>query len=137
MHRPDDALEILAYQLSVYGRPVPNSLKKGLGAALARFDEYQLAKYRRDDAEISLVDAVNLVHPPHSEALRKLVNGTLAPAATWETRLTQAGQAAAGDENALAESEGRRVARTPAVPASWDISRCCATCATSSPRHRS
>ena len=105
VHRPDDALEILAYQLSVYGRPVPNSLKKGLGAALARFDEYQLAKYRRDDAEISLVDAVNLVHPPHTEALRKLVNGTLAPAATWETKLTQAGQAAAGDKDALAEAK--------------------------------
>ena len=105
VHRPDDALEILAYQLSAYGRPVPNSLKKGLGAALARFDEYQLAKYRRDDAEISLVDAVNLVHPPHSEALRKLVNGTLSPAETWETKLTQAGQAAAGDEDALAEAK--------------------------------
>ncbi len=105
VHRPDDALEILAYQLGVYGRPVPNSLKKGLGAALARFDEYQLAKYRRDDAEISLVDAVNLVHPPHTEALRKLVNGTLAPAQTWETKLTQAGQAAAGDEGALAEAK--------------------------------
>ncbi len=105
VHRPDDALEILAYQLSVYGRPVPNSLKKGLGAALARFDEYQLAKYRRDDAEISLVDAVNLVHPPHTDALRKLVDGTLAPAQTWETKLTQAGQAAAGDEGALAEAK--------------------------------
>ncbi len=105
VHRPDDALEILAYQLGVYGRPVPNSLKKGLGAALARFDEYQLAKYRRDDAEISLVDAVNLVHPPHTEALRKLVNGTLAPAETWETKLTQAGQAAAGDGDALAEAK--------------------------------
>ena len=104
VHRPDDALEILAYQLNVYGRPVPNSLKKGLGAALARFDEYQLAKYRRDDAAISLVDAVNLVHPPHTEALRKLVNGTLAPAETWETKLTQAGQAA-GDEDALAEAK--------------------------------
>ena len=105
VHRPDDALEILAYQLSVYGRPVPNSLKKGLGAALARFDEYELAKYRRDDAEISLADAVNLVHPPHSEALRKLVNGTLPPAATWETKLTQAGQAAAGDDDGLAEAK--------------------------------
>ena len=105
VHRPDDALEILAYQLSVYGRPVPNSLKKGLGAALARFDEYQLAKYRRADAGISLVDAVNLVHPPHTDALRKLVNGTLPPAETWETRLTQAGQAAAGDGDALAEAK--------------------------------
>ncbi len=102
VHRPDDALEILAYQLGVYGRPVPNALKKGLGAALARFDEYQLAKYRRADADVSLVDAVNLVHPPHTDALRKLINGTLPPAETWETRLTQAGQQHAEDENALA-----------------------------------
>ena len=101
VHRPDDALEILAYQLGTYGRPVPNSLKKGLGAALAGFDEYQLAKYRATGAELSLVDAVNLVHPPHTEALRKLVNGTLAPAETWETRLTQAGQRHAEDADAL------------------------------------
>lgn len=102
VRRPDDALEILAYYLATYGRPIPNALKKGLGAALARFDEYQLAKYRKSGAEIALVDVVNLVHPPHTEALRKLVNGTLAPAETWETRLTQAGQAAESEEE-LAE----------------------------------
>lgn len=102
IHRPDDALEILAYYLAVHGRPIPNSLKKGIGAALARFDEYQLAKYRKSAAEISLVDAVNLVHPPHTEALKKLVDGTLAPAGTWETRLTQAG-AAAESADELAE----------------------------------
>lgn len=100
VHRPDDALEILAYYLGHYGRPIPNSLKKGLGAALARFDEYQLAKYRKSAAELSLVDAVNLLHPPHTEALRKLVNGTLAAAETWETKLTQAGMAAESEEEA-------------------------------------
>src|ERR1700677_136700 len=98
VHRPDDALEILAYYLAVYGRPIPNSLKKGLGAAFSRFDEYQLAKYRKSAAEISLVDAVNLVHPKHTDALKKLVDGTLAPAETWETKLTQAGVAAETEE---------------------------------------
>jgi len=98
VHRPDDALEILAYYLAVYGRPIPNALKKGLGAALSRFDEYQLAKYRKSAAEISLVDVVNLVHPQHTEALKKLVDGTLAPAETWETKLTQAGAAAESEE---------------------------------------
>lgn len=97
-HRPDDALEILAYYLAVYDKPIPNSLKKGLGAAFARFDECQLAKYRKSAAEISLVDAVNLVHPKHTEALKKLVDGTLAPAETWETKLTQAGVAAETEE---------------------------------------
>ena len=102
VRRPDDALEILAYYLATYGRPIPNALKKGLGAALARFGEYQVAKYRKTGAEISLVDVVNLVHPPHTEALAQLVKGTLAPAATWETKLTQAG-AAAENEDELAE----------------------------------
>lgn len=93
VHRTDDVLEILACYIAAYQRPIPNSLKKGLGAALARFDEYQLAKYRRDSAELKLVDAINLIHPPHSEPLRKLVRGELAPAETWETKLTQAGAA--------------------------------------------
>lgn len=91
VRRPDDVLEILACHLAAAGRPIPNSLKKGLGAALARFDEYQLAKYRRETSALKLVDAVNLLHPPHTEALRKLVRGELAPAATWETKLTRAG----------------------------------------------
>lgn len=99
VRRPDDALEILAYYIAVHGKPLPNSLKKGLGAALARFDAYQLAKYRRAGAELKLVDAVNLVHPPHTDALAALVNGTLAPAKTWETGLTQAGQTAESDED--------------------------------------
>ncbi|MCB1095543.1 MAG: TROVE domain-containing protein [Verrucomicrobiae bacterium] len=99
VRRPDDALEILAYSMAVHGKPLPNALKKGIGAALARFDHYQLEKYCGGSAELKLVDAVNLVHPPHTEALRALMNGTLAPAATWETGLTQAGQ------NAHSESD--------------------------------
>jgi len=91
VHRPDDALEIMACYMASHGRPIPNSLKKGLGRALSRFDEYQLAKYRKTGADLSMVDLVNLVHPPHTEALRKLVDGTLAPAETWETKMTQAG----------------------------------------------
>jgi len=98
VHRPDDAIEILAYYLAVYNKPIPNALKKGLGTALSRFDEYHLAKYRKSAAEISLVDVVNLVHPPHTEALKKLIDGTLAPAETWETKLSQAGVAADSDD---------------------------------------
>src|SRR5262249_28980657 len=94
VRRPDDAMETLAYYLAVYGRPVPNSLKKGLGAALARFDEHQLAKYRREHGAFKLVDAVNLVRPKATPALSKLIRGELAPAQTWETKLTQAGEAA-------------------------------------------
>ncbi|MBL9143710.1 MAG: TROVE domain-containing protein [Verrucomicrobiaceae bacterium] len=100
--RPDDALEILACYTAQYGRPIPNALKKGLGQALAEFDGYQLAKYRRQGAELSLVDLVNLVHPPHSEPLAQLMKGSLAPAETWETKLTQAGQKAESEDEAEA-----------------------------------
>ena len=104
VRRPDDVLETLGYYLAAYGRPVPNSLKKGLGAALGTFNEYQLAKYRRDHSTFKLVDAVNLVRPRATPALTKLVKGELAPAATWETKLTQAGEAESADEAATAKS---------------------------------
>jgi len=105
VRRPDDVMETLGYYLAVYGRPVPNSLKKGLGAALGAFDAYQLAKYRRDHGAFKLVDAVNLLHPKANEALSQLVRGELAPAQTWETKLTQAGEAASTEEAAAAKSE--------------------------------
>lgn len=91
--RPDDVMETLGYYLSVYGRPIPNSLKKGFGSALRGFDAYQITKYRRDHGEFKLVDAVNLVRPKANETLSKLVHGELAAAETWETKLTQAGEA--------------------------------------------
>jgi hypothetical protein len=105
VRRPDDVLEILGYYLAAYGRPVPNSLKKGLGAALARFDEHAIAKYRRDHASFKLVDAVNLVRPKSTAALAKLVSGELAPAQTWETKLTQAGDAESTEGEAAAKSK--------------------------------
>ncbi|HET6568903.1 MAG TPA: TROVE domain-containing protein [Rhodothermales bacterium] len=94
VRRPDDVTEILSYYLATHGKPVPNALKKGLGQALTRFDSYQVSKYRGERTALSLVDAVNLVHPKHTDALGALVRGTLQPAATWEVKLTQAGQAA-------------------------------------------
>ena len=97
VYRADDAAEILAYYLTKYGKPIPNSLKKGLGAALSRQDAYALAKYRKEGAAFNLVDVVNLVRPKATPALTQLMKGTLAPAETWETKLTQAGQLE-GDE---------------------------------------
>lgn len=93
--RPDDATEILAYYLATHGKPIPNSLKKGLSLGLARFNEYQLAKYRGENNSVKLVDLVNLVHVKPSEknavALEKLVDGELRSADTWESKLSEAG----------------------------------------------
>lgn len=96
--RPDDMAEILAYYWASGAKNEPNALKKGFAKALAKFDEYQLSKYKQDGKVLSLVDVVNLVHPKHSEAIQKLITGKLAPAETWETKLTQAGQKATSEE---------------------------------------
>lgn len=104
--RPDDVTEILAYYMGKHGKIVPNAMKKGLGQALTRYDAYQLAKYQGKGKSVSLVDAVNLCHPKHTEQLGMLVAGKLAPANTWETKLTQAGQQAE-DADDLAERKSQ------------------------------
>jgi 60 kDa SS-A/Ro ribonucleoprotein len=90
IQRPDDATEILAYWMSKYGKPIPNALKRGIGDALATFNDYQIAKYKGEGHTLKLVDVVNLVHP-RSATLGKLVNGTLETPYTWETEITKAG----------------------------------------------
>lgn len=97
--RPDDMLEIMAIVLAT-GKNVPNALKDGFARALIRMDEYNLAKYRGEGKAVKMVDVVNLVHPGdrhfdnllNASPLRKLMSGTLAPANTWETGLSGAGQ---------------------------------------------
>jgi 60 kDa SS-A/Ro ribonucleoprotein len=95
VRRPDDMTEILSYWLAVYGKPIPNALKRGLADAFAKFDRYQLAKYRGEGKALSLVDVANLVHPKpiekNADALRELVAGTLRSEDTWEAELTRAG----------------------------------------------
>lgn len=111
VRRPDDAVEILAYYMREHGKPVPNAIKKGLKAAIEKFDGYQLAKYRCEGREISLVDLVNIVHPApnakNAEALSGLVNGTLKAFDTREVELSKAGQEAKGE---AAKAEAKREA---------------------------
>jgi 60 kDa SS-A/Ro ribonucleoprotein len=93
--RVDDITEILALYLGKYGKPLPNSLKYGLARAYARFDNYQLAKYRAEGKAVSLVDAVNLQHPKpvaqNQTALAALVKDELVSTETWESKLSSAG----------------------------------------------
>lgn len=102
VYRVDDITEILAYFLSCYGKPIPNSLKKGLGLALGRFDSYAIAKYKGENHKVTLVDVINLIHPKPTEkngfAIGDLVNGTLKLKDTWESKLSEAGQKAETEE---------------------------------------
>lgn len=96
--RPDDMTEIMACFIGAKGRKLPNALRKGFAAAFGKFDAYQLAKYRGEGREVSLVDVVNLVRPKpverNGQALHDLVNGTLRATDTWESKLSKAGQVA-------------------------------------------
>lgn len=95
--RPDDMMEIMAYTKAKFGKVEYHAVRKGFAKAFARFDEYQLSKYNQDK-EISLIDIANIVHPDHSEAIEKLIKGTLKPANTWETKLAEAGRASTEED---------------------------------------
>ena len=94
VHRPDDMLEIVACHLS-RKQKITNAMKKGFAMAFARFDDYQLAKYKGEGKDVKLVDLVNLVHPTQSEknngAIEKLVKGELKSFDTWESELSKVG----------------------------------------------
>lgn len=90
IQRPDDATEILAYWISKYGKPIPNALKRGIADGLKKFNDYNIAKYKGEGHTLKMVDVVNLVHAK-SEAIGKLINGTLETPYTWETEITKAG----------------------------------------------
>ena len=90
--RVDDITETIACYMSMYDKKLPWSLKYGLAKAFDKFDEYQLAKYKAEGKEVSLVDAVRLCHPKpcakNSEALNKLIHGTLKQTETWNAKLS-------------------------------------------------
>lgn len=102
INRPDDVLEILSYYKGKNNKRMTHAMRKGLGRALARFDDYSLAKYRAEGKDLSLVDALNFVHPKPGErsanAFALLVKGGLKSTDTWEAMLTKAGQSGDSDE---------------------------------------
>lgn len=92
IQRADELPEFLAIYWSEGKEPLSRQVKRGLGMALGKFTEYDLAKYNRDNA-VKLRDVMFMVHPtPANEeqaALwKRLAADELAPAGTWEERLS-------------------------------------------------
>jgi hypothetical protein len=100
VERVDDMTEILAYYINTYGKPIPNSLKKGLRDAFWKFDAYGFAKYNRD-GQVKIKDLVALVNPSPKVSgvidtdryslINKIYNDTLEIPITWETQLSAKG----------------------------------------------
>ncbi len=67
VRRPDDMVETIAYYFGNKNKSLSKAMQKGFAEAFGKFDAYQLAKYKMENKDVSLVDVVNLVHPIPSE----------------------------------------------------------------------
>ena len=94
--RGDDVTEIMACYLKLFGKPVPNALRKGISDVLQGFDEYTLAKYKGGNKAVKMRDLMCLCRPTpktaeQSELWKKLLNDDLETPYTWETELSAHG----------------------------------------------
>lgn len=85
IRRGKDILDILATQMSVYGftakgrgkkkhreTPLPMQMRKTLKGKLESFNEYQLSKALGESKQVSMADAIKLLHPdPRKSKVRK------------------------------------------------------------------
>lgn len=100
IQRADELTEFVALYMKYSGQgTLSNQAKIGLANAFHKFDEYQLAKYDRKDAEWRLRDVMFLVHPKpkdkkQKKLFKRLANDALKTPDTWETKLSKAGQTA-------------------------------------------
>jgi len=96
VERADDITEILSAYLALYGKPIPNGLKKALARELNQLNEYELAKYKGEQNELKMRDVIALVHPKpkdkaQAELFGRVMAGTLQSPNTWETQLSARG----------------------------------------------
>ncbi len=92
IQRADELAEFLAIYWKDGRQPLAKQVKRGLAAAFGKFNEYQIAKYNRDNA-VKLRDVLFLSHAkPKDEAQealwKRLVEGTLVTPDTWEVALS-------------------------------------------------
>ncbi|HEY7353155.1 MAG TPA: TROVE domain-containing protein [Terriglobales bacterium] len=92
IQRADELAEFVAIYWKDGRVPLSGQVKKGLGSAFPKFDEYQLAKYDRG-GPIKLRDVLFLCHAkPRDEAQaavwKRLIWGRLTTPDTWEVALS-------------------------------------------------
>ena len=93
IQRPDEMSEFLSIYWKDGKTPLSNQVKKGLANAFVKFNEYQLAKWDKNSAAVSLRDVMFLTHAkpktPEQEALfKRVANQELVTPDTWETQLS-------------------------------------------------
>lgn len=89
LKRADDMTEVVACYLDLFGKPFPNSLKKGINIAFKDFDEYQIGKYNRD-GDVTFKDVIGICHPK-SDLVDKIMQDKIKTPYKWETELSEKG----------------------------------------------
>jgi 60 kDa SS-A/Ro ribonucleoprotein len=92
IQRADELAEFVSLYWKDGKTPLSAQVKKGLAQAFRKFNEYQIAKYNRDET-IKLRDVLFLTHSKpqttEQEALyKKLIDGALGTPDTWEVALS-------------------------------------------------
>ena len=92
IQRPDELTEFVALYFDGKRKPLSAQMKKGLGLAFRKFDEYQLAKYNWDGA-VKLRDVLFLCHAKpkdktQEDVWKRLIDGKLKTPNTWEVSLS-------------------------------------------------
>jgi hypothetical protein len=93
IQRPDEMGEFLSMYWKEGKTPLSNQVKMGLAQSFKKFNEYQLAKWDKNSASISMRDVMFLTHPkPESDAqaelFKRVANKGLQTPDTWETELS-------------------------------------------------
>lgn len=94
--RGDDLTEIMAFYLSTFGKPIPNSLRRAIADKLVTFDEYTLAKYKGDNKAVKMRDLICLCRPrpqasKQEDLFKRCLENRLETPLTWESELSANG----------------------------------------------
>ncbi len=110
IQRPDEMAEFLAIYWQEKRTSLANQIKKGLASAFSTFNEYQLAKWDKNSAAISIRDIMFMCHPkPTSvdqEALfKRIADKQMVTPLTWETELSAGADKAATFSRLMKENK--------------------------------
>ena len=90
--RADEPATQMAYQLSAFGKPIPNAIRRAWRDYLSTATDYQLAKYRMEGRIVKTVDVANLAMGKgfygYDSPIGRLMRGELVlggDVKTWES----------------------------------------------------
>lgn len=93
IQRPDELGEFVSMYWADKKQPLSNQVKRGLASAFDKFNEYQFAKWNKNNAAVKLRDVLFLTHAKpksltQAALFKRIADQELATPETWETELS-------------------------------------------------